>query len=64
MGTSGAADLVSFKEGMGAHPVEHPVLMLEHVPITATEALVRGGLRVAATRAAQARRALAGARTT
>ena len=61
MGTSGAADLVSFKEGMGARPVDHPSFALEHVPITSTEARLRGGLRVVTTRAVRARRALGGA---
>ncbi len=64
MGTSGSPDLVSFKEGMGARPVAHPVLALENVPITSTEARLRGALRAASTRAARARRVLAGPRVT
>jgi hypothetical protein len=58
MGASGAADLVGFKEGMGARAVEHPSFAVEHVPITSTEARLRGGLRVASARAAQARQVL------
>ena len=56
LGTSGSPDLISFKEGLGARPVEHPSFAVEHVPITSTEARLRGALRAATTGAAQARR--------
>jgi hypothetical protein len=62
LGASGSAELIAFKEGLGARPVVHPSFAVEHVPITATEARLRGGLRVASTRAARVRGALVGAR--
>jgi hypothetical protein len=62
MGTSGTPEQVTFKESMGARPVDVLSMAVEHLPITTTEAALRGGLRTALTGAAGARRALAGAR--
>jgi Acetyltransferase (GNAT) domain len=61
MGSSGSPDQVTFKESMGAHPVDVLSMAVEHLPVTSTEATLRGGLRTALTGAARARRALAGA---
>jgi hypothetical protein len=62
MGSSGTSDQVSFKESMGARPVEVLSMAVEHLPVTATEAALRARLRAAMTSAAQARRALAAPR--
>jgi len=58
MGSSGTPDLVTFKESMGAHPVDVLSMAVEHLPVTVTEATLRGGLRSALTATAQARRLL------
>ncbi len=49
MGSSGTPEQVTFKESMGAHPVEVLSMAVEHLPVTATEAALRGGLRTALT---------------
>jgi hypothetical protein len=62
MGTSGTPEQVTFKESMGGRPVDVLSVAVEHLPVTTTEATLRGGLRTALTGAARARRALAGVR--
>jgi hypothetical protein len=62
MGSSGTPDQVTFKESMGGRPVDVLSMAVEHLPVTTTEATLRGGLRTALTSAARARRALGGAR--
>jgi hypothetical protein len=62
MGSSGSPDQVTFKESMGARPVDVLSMAVEHLPVTTTEATLRGGLRTALTGAARARRALVTAR--
>jgi len=62
MGSSGTGEQVIFKESMGAQPVDVLSMAAEHLPVTATEAALRGGLRTALTSAARAGRALSGAR--
>ena len=58
MGSSGTPEQVTFKESMGAHPVEVLSMAVEHLPVTAAEAALRGGLRTALTAPRRARRAL------
>jgi hypothetical protein len=62
MGSSGTPEQVTFKESMGARPVDVLSMAVEHLPVTATEATLRGGLRTALTSTVRARRALTGAR--
>jgi hypothetical protein len=62
MGSSGTAEQMTFKESMGARSVDVLSMAVEHLPVTSTEAAVRGGLRTALTGASRARRALGGAR--
>jgi hypothetical protein len=62
MGSSGTPDQMTFKESMGAHPVDVLSLAVEHLPVTATEAGLRGGLRAALTSMKRARGAASGAR--
>jgi hypothetical protein len=47
---------------MGALPVAVLSMAVEHLPVTATEATLRGGLRTALTSAAQSRRTRGGTR--
>ena len=60
MGSSGTPEQVTFKESMGARPVDVLSMAVEHLPVTTTEATLRGGLRTALTSAGRARGALAG----
>ena len=62
MGSSGTCDQVIFKESIGAQPVDVLSMAFEHVPVTATEATLRGGLRTALTTTARVRRALTAGR--
>jgi hypothetical protein len=62
MGSSGSPDQITFKESMGASPVDVLSMAVEHLPVTTAEATLRGGLRTALTGAARARRAFTGAR--